>query len=123
MTSILVRGVQASDLVEIQLLWGTNVLDELEILSYDRWGPGIHRLRCVRLDASPIEPPTTAIHPAAVPQMRGRIANAVRVARLARVRRIVRHASTRRGPRNHHQDRPPHGREGTPERALDDHRR
>lgn len=41
MTSILVRGVQASDLVEIQLLWGTNVLDELEILSYDRWGPGI----------------------------------------------------------------------------------
>lgn len=41
MTSVQVRGVQASDLGQIQLLWGANVLDDLEILSYDRWGPGI----------------------------------------------------------------------------------
>lgn len=36
-----VRNLLATDIPAILQLWGTNVLDDLEILSYDRWGPGI----------------------------------------------------------------------------------
>lgn len=36
-----VRPLHAGDIDQVRLLWGLNVLDDLEILSYDRWGPGI----------------------------------------------------------------------------------
>jgi GNAT superfamily N-acetyltransferase len=36
-----IRPLQPDDIEQVRLLWGANVLDELEILSYDRWGPGI----------------------------------------------------------------------------------
>ena len=36
-----IRGLRPADIEPILQLWGSNVLDDLEILSYDRWGPGI----------------------------------------------------------------------------------
>lgn len=36
-----VRAFVRADLESVRLLWGHNVLDDLEVLSYDRWGPGI----------------------------------------------------------------------------------
>lgn len=36
-----VRPFARDDLEQVRLLWGANVLDNLEILSYDRWGPGV----------------------------------------------------------------------------------
>ena len=36
-----VRPLARDDLEQVRLLWGANVLDDLEILSYDRWGPGV----------------------------------------------------------------------------------
>lgn len=36
-----VRPLRRGDLEQVRLLWGLNVLDDLEVLSYDRWGPGI----------------------------------------------------------------------------------
>lgn len=44
MTAAVDAGVRAfarEDLEQVRLLWGHNVLDNLEVLSYDRWGPGI----------------------------------------------------------------------------------
>jgi GNAT superfamily N-acetyltransferase len=36
-----IRPLAHQDNEQVRLLWGENVLDDLEILSYDRWGPGI----------------------------------------------------------------------------------
>jgi ribosomal protein S18 acetylase RimI-like enzyme len=36
-----IRPLAEGDVEAVMTLWGLNVLDELEILSYDRWGPGI----------------------------------------------------------------------------------
>ncbi|WP_283133093.1 GNAT family N-acetyltransferase [Rhizohabitans arisaemae] len=40
-TNTEIRPLASGDIEQVRLLWGTNVLDDLEILSYDRWGPGV----------------------------------------------------------------------------------
>jgi ribosomal protein S18 acetylase RimI-like enzyme len=40
-TELEIRPLADGDVEAVLTLWGLNVLDELEILSYDRWGPGI----------------------------------------------------------------------------------
>lgn len=36
-----IRKMCAEDIEEVRFLWGLDISDDLETLSYDRWGPGI----------------------------------------------------------------------------------
>ncbi|MFI6522286.1 GNAT family N-acetyltransferase [Spirillospora sp. NPDC050679] len=36
-----IRAMAAADTEQVRFCWGSDIADDLELLSYDRWGPGI----------------------------------------------------------------------------------